>query len=274
LAVAPAPSRLRPGGSRLFIIVGAVLALLAFVLVFLVGALANQGGPSGPAVSVVVAARDIPLRAPLVKADLTVQRMARSDAPPASFGSVSAVLSLGPVAEINVAKGQAITQNMLARSGDLVAGSQPAYLPIPQGFVATTIKTSELQGVAGYIQPGDYINVVASVSTSVFQTTNSGSPPRMVTRTVFTNVPVLKTGAVGGTGQSTAGVPSSLTVVMTQCDADFMQWLTLNAQLSYTLPSYHDYQPQDTKPDPSCPNAQAAGLVRPADVDQRWGFTK
>ncbi|HUZ90240.1 MAG TPA: Flp pilus assembly protein CpaB [Candidatus Acidoferrales bacterium] len=272
MAVAPAQSRLRPANGRLFIVVGAVLALLAFLVVILQGGIGLRGGPSGPVVNVVVAARDIPLRAPLSKDDLSIQHFAQSDAPPQSFATEAALLGLSPVAEINIAKGQPLTQNMIARSGDLVAGTKPAYLPIPQGFVATTIKTSELQGVAGYIQPGDYINVVATVSTSTFQPTSS-APSKTVTRTVFTNVPILRAGPAGSTGQA-AGVPSSLTIVMSQCDADFMQWLSLNAQLSYTLPSYHDYQPQDTKPDPACPNAQAAGLVRPADVDHRWGFTQ
>ena len=246
------------------------MAVIAFGLVFAIGALGARGAAAGANVSVVVAARDIPLRAPLVSADLTVVKMAQADVPPASFANVAQVLKSGAVAEIDISKGQALTQNMLAKSGDLVSSTQPAYLPIPKGFVATTIKTSELQGVAGYIQPGDYINIIATVNTSVFQ--NSGTS-RMVTRTVFTNVPVIKAGAVGSSGQATTGVPSSLTVVMTECDASFMQWLTLNSQLTYTLPSYHDYQPQDTSPNPACPNAQAAGLVRPADVNSRWGFT-
>jgi len=83
--------------------------------------------------------------------------------------------------------------------------------------------------------------------------------------------------AGGGQAQqgSTAsgGVTSSMTVVVTQCDAEYLKWLLQNAALTYTLGSYKDYQPQDTKVDPTCANAAAAKGVGPSQVDQRWHFT-
>jgi Flp pilus assembly protein CpaB len=162
---------------------------------------------------------------------------------------------------------------------------QPAYLPIPKGFVALTIPTGEQVGVAGFIQAGDYINILASSQVSVFQTSGQQQgPPRSVTKTVFTNVHVLKVGPATGqvvsggtstsTSGSTGGVSSSLTVVLTQCDAEYLRWLQANAQLSYTLGSYQDYKPQDTKPDPNCVDATAAHGVGPASVDKRWGFSQ
>jgi Flp pilus assembly protein CpaB len=291
LAVA-SPARPRANSSRIFIIVGAVLAVLAFILVFVLGGSRPGGGVSGT-VKVVVAARDIPFRTALTKDDLTVTDFPQSVAPVGSFTDIGAVIGkqaatapsgtsssaneTGAVAEVEIKKGQAVTQNLLAKSVDAIQ-VQPAYLPIPKGFVALTVPTGEQIGVAGFIQAGDYINVIATVNTGAFQ---GGGAAKTVTKTVFTNVHVLKVGPATGTVTSgnspqsaqTGGVASSLTLVMTQCDAEMLRWLQANSSLTYTMGSYQDYKPQDTKPDASCSDATAAKGNGPQGANQRWGFT-
>jgi Flp pilus assembly protein CpaB len=299
LAVA-SPARPRASSSRIFIIVGAALAALAFILIFFLGSLGGHGGVGGGGTTnIVVAARDIPFRSALSREDLKVQAW-NGDVPPGTFKSIDDVIgkgaaaaspgttgtgvnSTGAVAEIKISQGQPITSNMLANSIDAVQ-VQPAYLPIPKGFEAATIPTGEQTGVAGFIQAGDYINIIASAQVSVFAQGQPGQPqgqPRSVTKTVFTNVHVLKVGAATGqvsTGgqpasSQTAGVASSLTLVMTQCDWEFLRWLQANSTLTYTLGSYQDYKPQDTKPDPTCQDATAAHGVGPASADKRWNFS-
>ena len=296
LAVAQ-PARPRANTSRIFIIAGVALAALAFVLIFAFGGARGGGGGSGGSSNIVVAARDIPFRAALTRDDLKLQAW-NGDVPPGTYKSIDDVIgkgsaqaspgsgtgtnSTGAVAEIKIAQGQPITQNMLANSIDAVQ-VQPAYLPIPKGFEAATIPTSEQTGVAGFIQAGDYINIIATAQVTVFQQTTGAQvgPARSVTKTVFTNVHVLKVGAATGqvsTGGQPAssqsgGVASSLTLVMTQCDWEFMRWLQPNTSLTYTLGSYQDYKPQDTKPDPTCADATAAHGVGPASADKRWNFS-
>ena len=63
-----------------------------------------------------------------------------------------------------IAKGQPILSNMLATSPDQITGRASGFLKIPQGFVAVTMPTSELQGVAGYIQADDYISILATLA--------------------------------------------------------------------------------------------------------------
>jgi pilus assembly protein CpaB len=257
------------------------MAVLAFGLVVLIGSFGGGKGPGGATVKVVVAARDIPIRAQITKEDLALADFAQSDAPPRSYSKVDDVLRGGLIAELNVAKGQPLTENMLAKSGDVIPGTQPAFLPIPQGFVALTIPTGEQQGVAGFIQPGDYISIQAQLTTSVF----AQGQPKTVIKTVFTNLHVLRTGpavnnvqpAGGGQQQQQAapgGLTSSLTVVTTACDAEFLHWFLNNAVLKYELESFKDYQPQDTKVDAACANVNAAKGVSASLVDQRFGFTK
>src|SRR5438046_2774582 len=116
-----------------------------------------------------------------------------------------------------------------------------AYLPIPAGYVAATLPTGEQQGVGGYIHQGDYINVIAVTNTALFSPRN----PRSVARTVFSSVHVIRVGPqslVQGQGQA-QGVSSSITVVMTQCDWNYMEWLLVKPSTKYPLPAYDEYNP-------------------------------
>jgi pilus assembly protein CpaB len=243
-----------------------VLALLTFgAVLFYTSTASNVGAGDQP---VVVAAHDLPIRVQILPGDLAVIRVHTGDVPPGSFASVSDLKNV--VAAITIAKGQAVTSNLLLTSTDAVIGPQSAFLPIPTGFVALTIPTGEMQGVAGYIQVGDYVSLVAQLS---------GKTAKNV-RTVYTNVPVIRVGAAPAETAPAAGQPStplkqgglanSLTVVVTQCEAEFINWFIANGSLSYTLESYHDYKPQAVTADPGCPSVTSAKGVTAADVSARW----
>ena len=276
--LAVAQSRFRAGGGRTFVLLGALMALIAFGLVFLLGGgVGGARGVSGPQVSVLVAAHDIPLRATIVPSDLAIKQYAQADVPPGVFTKKDDVKNL--VAEVNISQGQAVTQNLVAKSLDQVTGAQAAFLPIPPGFVAFTMPAGEQQAVAGYIQAGDYITIQATAVTGIFP--NSGAS-RSVVRTVFNNVHVIRIGpnaggvAPSGTqGQAapSTGVSSSLTIVMTACDAEYMNWLLANTQLRYELESFKDYGSPPSKPDDTCPTIGSGRGVGPADVDHRFGFS-
>ena len=266
----------RSGGMS-FTILGAVLAVVGFGVVFLLGSL-QGGGSKAPAaaatVPVLVAADNISFRQALTAKDVTVVKYAPADVPPAVLTKPDQVASL--VAAVNIAKGQAITSNLLVHQGDQITSPAPAYLPIPSGYVAYTIPTGEMQGVAGFIQAGDYISVIATVAVKGIATTTS--------RTIFTNVHVLAVGPSSGTVEpapspgasssqtpaKTGGVSSSLTVVVTQCQAEYLNWFLANESLKYTLESYKDYQPQASQPDPSCPSVTSARGVTENDVKARY----
>src|SRR5438270_208544 len=66
---------------------------------------------------------------------------------------------------------------------------------------------------------------------------------------------------------STAG---SLTVAVTQCQAEFLNWFLANATLKYTLLSSSDYpSAAAATPDPGCPAAGSKGVTQ-ADISSRW----
>jgi Flp pilus assembly protein CpaB len=249
-----------------FIIGGSVLAVLTAGAVLFYTSTAS--GTSSGNVAVVVAAHDLLIRVPVLPGDLVVAKFHTEDVPPGSFSKVTDLKNV--VAAINISKGQAVTSNLLLTSADAVIGPQSAYLPIPAGFVALTIPTGEQQGVAGYIQVGDYISMVAVVAGK----TNTNI------RTVYTNIPVIRVGTAtsenapvqGSTNNppKQGGITSSLTIIATQCQAEYINWFLINGNLKYTLESYHDYQPQDVQVDPVCPNVNAATGVTQTDIAKKW----
>jgi Flp pilus assembly protein CpaB len=284
LATAPAPARPRPGGGRLFIIVGLLLAVLAGAGVFFLGGTLGSGGVGGgPSIDVVVAATAIPQRAAIRTEDLQVEKV--SGVFVNTYSKTGDVVNL--IAEINITKGTILTSDMLAKdAGAIGFTTAPAYLPLAQGYVAITVPTSEQQGVAGHIVVGDYITMIVTAQSTLFQkTTQSSGPPQSIVKTAFTNLRVIGVGPAlinvqpaNGTGTTTnpgavGGVTSSLTLEITQCDAEYMVWFLTNTQFRYTLESFHDYLAAPTGPDSSCPNVLAAHGVTADDVNKRFSFT-
>jgi Flp pilus assembly protein CpaB len=272
----------------LFIIVGLLLAVLAFGGVFLLGSLGGGGAiGGGPTTTVVIAKQAIPLRHQIVASDLEVAKASvnGNGSLNNTYASVNDVVNL--ISEINITKGTMLTSDMLAKDINLVpAGSAPAYLPLAKGYVAMTIPTGEQQGVAGHISVGDYITVVVSAQLTIFGTTGQQQgPAKIVSKTVFTNLRVIGLGPAsagvqpasgGGSSQSsgaTSGVTSSLTVELTQCDAEYLIWFLGNTTVRYTLESYKDYATPPTDPDPGCLTITAAGGVSQKQVDAKFHFT-
>ena len=110
-------------------------------------------------------------------------------------------------------------------------------------FTATTIRESQLREGA-FSDPASLSGKVA-------------------TKTIFTQLHVIRVGTLTSSSGSTA---SSLTLVVTQCQAEVITWFLTYASLKYTLESYHDYAPGDQAPDPKCPTVGDAKGVNLAVI--------
>ena len=251
----------RPRRSRIYIIVGAILAVLAFGTAAAVASLPLlSSGPSGT--KVVVARNGIAARTRIQASDLELKVI--SPTPPQSFTDLATVAGKG--ARVDIPAGLPVTANLIAQTPDQLTNSEVTFLPIPSGFVGVTVPTSEQVGVAGYVQVGDRITMLATINTSVF---GAGSSP--VVRTVFKDLNVIR---VGPASTPEGQQASSLTLLMTACDSEYLFWLLNNAVLKYELESSTDYAATPNKPDPACPSVTAAGGVGPKEVNAKWQFTK
>jgi Flp pilus assembly protein CpaB len=225
----------------------------AFVLVAL-----NAGTASNiPYQSVVVASADLKPRLPIDAASLAIKRIPiPSNYPQVFFTKVTDVQGMIPL--VTILSGQAITSNVVVQASQAL-GSQSEYLPIPSGFVALTIPTSEQQGVAGYIQPGDYISVIATVQTN----------GKVASMTIFFNLHVIRVGTNGSSSGSSGA--TSLTVVVTQCQAEVITWFLQYAAMKYSLESFHDYlSPDNQAKDPGCPSIDAAKGVTLQTIEKAY----
>jgi Flp pilus assembly protein CpaB len=223
---------------RPFTILGIVLALLviaAFVLV----AINASTGSIGPSQNVVVATQDLTPRIPIPAGSLEIKSIPTGGLPSTVFTKISDAAGMIPL--VTIVKGEAVSANLVAKPGQTL-GAQSEFLPIPSGYVALTIPTSEQQGVAGYVQPGDYIAVIATVTTGA----------KVATKTVFTNIHVIRVGEESTGGAGSAATATSLTVVVTECQAEYITWFLTYASLKYTLESYQDYGTPNTAKDPNC----------------------
>ncbi len=239
--------------------------MLAFAAAAAIASLPLLQGNTG-GTKVVVAAHDIKARTLIQSSDLTLANFSPNI--PNAFSAVKDVAGKG--ARVDIPEGTPITANVIAATSDLLSNSDVAYLPIPKGWVAVTVPTSEQVGVGGYVQIGDRITMLATINTGTF----GQNPATSVVRTVFRDVDVLRVGPSSSGQPAVSGaVTSSLTVLMTACDSEYLFWLLNNATMKYELESYTDYANLPTSPDSKCENVSAATGVGPRDVDNRWHFT-
>jgi len=248
-------------------ILGVALALVAFIVMFAFGLLFANKTVSGATITVVAAGQAIAAREPISSVDLKTVSVPQSAVPPQAFMKLSELS--GYYAAVDIPAGQVISSNIVIANPDQLSGAT-SYLNIPQGYVAIALPAGEQIGVAGYIAKGDYIDIIATVNTQMFALAR----PRSVTKTVFFGVHVLKVGPAApvATQGQVQGVSSSITVVMTQCDAAYMNWLLANVTLRYTLQSFKDYGQAESAKAAACSSTDVLVSVGPAAVNERWDF--
>lgn len=155
-------------------------------------------------VPVVVAAAGVPAKTELTRELVVLRPVARELVPPGAASRVDAVV--GRVTTVPLARGEVVLESKLA-SRDRPAGL--AYR-IPDGLRALTIAVSEVVGVAGFPQPGDAVDILASFSEEV-----AGAAK---TQLLLENVAILAVGqetAVRGDQPAPAGTLTSVTLAVT-----------------------------------------------------------
>ncbi len=202
--------------SRLLMIGGLALAvgLLVSFTVYnrlrtFAGATSNERG-----VQVVVAANDIQVGAKLEAHDVRVITLPQSAVPPGAFSDPSKVLKRGAI--LPVSKGEFILSSKLAA---LDAG---AGLPsmIPQGMRAVSVRVNDVVSVAGFVQPGTRVDVLA--------TGNQGGGNDRQTTTVLENVAVIAVGK--SLDRSTSADAQTAPVITLLVSPDDAQKLALTSQ--------------------------------------------
>jgi len=167
--------------SRLLMIGGLALAVGLLVSFTVYNKLRNIAGSNDAAVvPVVVAADDVQVGAKLDTHDVRIINLPASAVPPGAFTKATQVLGRGAV--LPLSQGEFILPSKLA------AVNAGAGLPslIPPGMRAVSVRVNDVVSVAGFVQPGTRVDVLA--------TGNEDNGNDRQTTTVLENVAVIAVG--------------------------------------------------------------------------------
>jgi pilus assembly protein CpaB len=152
-----------------------------------------------PTQPVVVAAADLSLGAELKKEDLRVISFPAGQAPDGAFSQPQDIVGRGLI--VPLVKNEIILPAKLA-SKEAGVGLPPV---IPEGMRAVSVRVNEVVGVAGYVLPGNRVDVVATA-------TATNQPGDTISKVVLANVQVLTSGTRMEQDQE-KGKPMQVTVV-------------------------------------------------------------
>ncbi len=152
-----------------------------------------------PTQAVVVAAADLQLGAELKKEDVTVVQFPAGKTPEGTFAKPEEVIGRGLI--VPIVKNEPILKAKLA-SKEAGSGLPPV---IPEGMRAVSVRVNEVVGVAGYVLPGNRVDVVATASPTEAKADTTS-------KVVLSNVQVLTAGTRMEQGQDQSK-PVQVTVV-------------------------------------------------------------
>ncbi len=277
--------------NRLILLIGVFLAALAFVFIVM---LLNGGGPDGTAqasapptkLATVVAARDIPLGVAVTSDMLTTKTLDVDVRLTDVYGDPTQVV--GQVTRANVKKDQQVTAALFQESN-------ASQVDCPAGFTCIGVEVDQVSGVGTLIKSGDYVDLVAGVSTGdqrfpIENTDNQNcldAPiPRVgdacydhtsvkmllqgvqVVGTLLPAPPTTETGATASAAPGTAlnGQQEIVIVAVTTQQAEVVKFAQLDGSISLSLRSPLDFV--DASGNPVVPpTTPTTGLVLKTMID-------
>jgi pilus assembly protein CpaB len=231
--------------NRLILLIGILLAAVAFVGIIFVFNNQGKGGTAEvPQANVVVANRDIKLGDAITDRDVTTQQIPLADAKPEYFKQPGDVI--GQVARTDIAKGAFLTQPMFSGTGQ-----QSIAKDLPAGLVAVAVRIDAVTGVGTLILPGDRVDVVVTLGiaqTLLVPGAEPSAPPQAVdlpglsgdsSKVILQNIEVrgvLGASASSGTTDTTGTAPDLtgaqqvVILGMTPQQAEVVQFLQQDAK--------------------------------------------
>ena len=212
---------------RTTIIVAVLLALgTGWLTLTYLRSFQTASGSTGRLRQIIVAARDIPARAPITADAVAVAQRPESEVDPDAFGEPAKLR--GAISLISIPAGSVLTQSKVGRPADV--GLAVRLMP---GQRAVSIPVDRVKDVSGLIESGDHVDVIANVTRA------PGSAPRVAT--ILRDVLVL---AIGPALETASATPSpdeqnaaTVTLSVTPKQADLLTLADINATLRLALRS-------------------------------------
>jgi len=212
--------------------VGLLVGILAIKIFADVLRKARGATSAGEMTSIVCAAADISATAEVTPTLLATQSVPKSLAPKTSFADPKEVA--GRVAAMGIAKGMPIVESYLAPKG-----TPPGMVArIKEGYRAMAVKVDESSGVAGWLKPGCFVDVVALMA-------SDASMKKMnISRLILENVEVLAVGQdIGAKGDAEASVTKSVTLAVLPEDVPKLHLAATKGTLRLAMRNSRDVSP-------------------------------
>ena len=216
-------------------VLGIVIAVVAFLLVVFLGQGKGSSDTGSRTQSVVVSVVDIPAGQQVSEALVQVVKFAPDQVPTGAMTTIKA--AVGQYAAVPLPKNTVLTNgNLVPTTAKLPVAKKP-YLDIPPGQVAIAIPAGgELQAVGGNIQQDDRVDIIFSA--------NSATKPSW--KTTFQNLKIARFGGTAtSSGSGAPAIASSLIVYVTLDDAENLTFLFANGNFKLALRSQQDATKND-----------------------------
>ena len=244
----------KPRSNRLLMVIGIIVAVVAFALVLLLGSRGTGGGSGNRDTDVVVAAVDIPAGTQVSDQLVKTVKFASDQIPTGAQTKVKD--ASGQYAAVTLTKGTVLTSSNLVNTQSKLPAQKKPFLDIPSGQVAVSIPYgAELQAVGGFIQEGDKVDIV-------YIAPADASHPQLRVKAALQNLVVQKVGAAtapssnAGGAAPAAGLPSSFVVFVPVDQAEDVTFLFATGQYKLILKSQKDIDKNDS--------ANTAGVTQPS----------
>lgn len=173
--------------------------------------------------NVVVSANTIPAHVKITAEMLTIKTMSVEAVHPESVTNIDDLV--GGTTKVEIISGEQVLVSRIITDNV----SSPLAYRIPENMRAMAIPMNEISGVAGYIMPGDKVDILVRYNDEKI------SPTQFVV-TQFQNIEVLEKGPyVTIAEEKQMGLSSSLTLLVSPAQAEVLAFANLNGTIQLTL---------------------------------------
>lgn len=240
----------------LMLLVGLVFATIAALVAntWIKNKLAGQQQAEYP---VVVAASDIPFGIKVDDFHVKIINWPNKDVPDGSFGKTEDVI--GKIVKNAFYTGEVITEKRISQH---LGGSTLSAL-IAEKFRAVTVRVDDVVGVAGFVLPGNYVDVLATRRAGL-------ASGRTETRTILENIKVLAVDQEASPDKEKPAVVRAVTMELTPKQAekvvDAMKEGTIQLTLRNPLDASLSEKKEIIAPPPAAPVVKVHRTYRPRRI--------
>lgn len=222
--------------------------LLAGGVVWLLSGRLRANTPNPQTTQIVAAAKDLPAGVPLTAEDVTMISWPANTPLPGSFSKADGVLGRPLIYAIGAKEPLVDRDLAVAGSGIGLA------VKIPPGMRATSVRSNEIVGVAGFLYPGSHVDVLGTF-------TLQGNP-NPVTQTILQDVEVLTAGQeIEPDPQGKPHTVNVVTVLLNPTDSQTLLLASGHGEIQFVLRSGADQT--KTTPPPTRLDQLVAGPPKP-----------